>query len=315
MTDEEIQYIIAKYGLNFQKTRKELALFGSPERTEYRAVFEDDKGKLYILEEIAAKRLPKKLQICKILQQLKTQNPKLPIEPYLENFYDTQIIFENQKYFQIQPYVVGIKLDREKYLDEAWRGKAAAKFLLELRKTALQCQTETEEFSLKKYVAEIIKTIEKHNPEILPKIQKIVNSLEEDLFQNYEKMPTAFCHGDYHPLNIIWSKKGIANIIDWEFCSEKVELYDAANMVGCLGMENPETLKKPIVKNFITDLKRSNLFATESWNNFPTLILALRFAWLSEWLRFKDQKIIQMEINYMQLLLENQANFQRIWEI
>ena len=44
----------------------------------------------------------------------------------------------------------------------------------------------------------------------------------------------AFAHGDYHPLNVIWTKAGIAAVIDWEFSGLKPEMYDAAILVGCL---------------------------------------------------------------------------------
>jgi len=40
----------------------------------------------------------------------------------------------------------------------------------------------------------------------------------------------AFCHGDYHPMNIIWSADDIKCVIDWEFSEYKSEIYDAANI-------------------------------------------------------------------------------------
>jgi aminoglycoside phosphotransferase (APT) family kinase protein len=48
----------------------------------------------------------------------------------------------------------------------------------------------------------------------------------------YEKWrgPVAFCHGDYHPMNIIWSADDIKCVIDWEFSEYKSEIYDAANI-------------------------------------------------------------------------------------
>jgi homoserine kinase type II len=141
----------------------------------------------------------------------------------------------------------------------------------------------------------------------------VAEHLRGGFFEKYEKLPTAFCHGDYHPLNIIWSENGIASVIDWEFCGQKIELYDVANMVSCLGMENPNTLKKQIVIDFISKLKESKVFENESWENFVDLVLAIRFAWLSEWLRFKDANMIQLEIDYMQLLLENRNFLKQLW--
>jgi len=41
------------------------------------------------------------------------------------------------------------------------------------------------------------------------------------------------------------------------------------------------------------------------WQFFPEYLLALRFAWLSEWLRQKDKEMIEMEEAYMKLLVGN----------
>ena len=51
----------------------------------------------------------------------------------------------------------------------------------------------------------------------------------------YEKMPVAFCHGDYHPLNIIWSVDDIQYVIDWEFSGYKKTIYYVPNLIGCVG--------------------------------------------------------------------------------
>jgi len=48
---------------------------------------------------------------------------------------------------------------------------------------------------------------------------------------------------------MILSRTGAEALIDWEFCGLRPEMYDAALVVGCLGMEDPRSLTGDLVKN------------------------------------------------------------------
>ena len=43
------------------------------------------------------------------------------------------------------------------------------------------------------------------------------------------------------------------------------------------------------------------------WQFFPDYVLALRFAWLSEWLRKKDDEMIDLEHAYMKIPVDHMA--------
>ncbi len=129
----------------------------------------------------------------------------------------------------------------------------------------------------------------------------------------YEKLPMAFCHGDYHPLNIIWSADDIKCVIDWEFSGYKSEIYDAANLIGCVGVEDPQSLTGDLIKSFIADMKEAEIISKTSWKYLVEFIIALRFAWLSEWLRRSDTEMIRLELDYMRLLIENKRSLQKGW--
>ena len=128
------------------------------------------------------------------------------------------------------------------------------------------------------------------------------------LYPLYSRLPTGFCHGDYHAVNIIWGAATIHAVIDWEFLGVKPELYDAANMLACLGIEDPAALEGDYVRDFIGTLKGSGLFAAESFRVLPDLMIGLRFAWLSEWLRKNDEDMIQMELDYFEILKERRED-------
>lgn len=121
--------------------------------------------------------------------------------------------------------------------------------------------------------------------------------------------------GDLHPLNAIWNGDKIGAVIDWEFTGIKPDIYDAANLVGCAGIEDPNGLGMPMVMSFINRVKANKLYSDQGWQLFPEYMLALRFAWLSEWLRKKDMEMIEMEQAYMRLLMDNMDVLRVGWEM
>jgi len=137
--------------------------------------------------------------------------------------------------------------------------------------------------------------------------------LKKEFFKVHDKLPIAFCHGDYHPLNVIWGEKSIRKVIDWEFMGYKPEIYDVANMIGCLGMEEPKSLISGIVGSFVRELRKKDFMQLWSWRYLHEFIIALRFAWLAEWLRKDDKEMIELELVYMFLLIDNRRNIERVW--
>jgi len=133
--------------------------------------------------------------------------------------------------------------------------------------------------------------------------------------KEHDTLPVAFCHGDYHPLNIIWQGDAIAAVIDWEFCGIKAEIYDAANLIGCIGMEHPSGLTDKLSIAFITHMREMSSISDRSWSLFPEFVIALRCAWLAEWLRTKDGEMIDLEETYMNLLIEHIDRLRGAWEL
>lgn len=95
----------------------------------------------------------------------------------------------------------------------------------------------------------------------------------------------------------------------------KPEMYDAALLVGCLGMEHPRFLNGDFVLGLLGFLKKNAPYSPESWAVFFDLVLSLRFAWLSDWFRRSDPEMIELETVYLGLLLENRDFFIRNWRL
>jgi homoserine kinase type II len=60
-------------------------------------------------------------------------------------------------------------------------------------------------------------------------------------------------------------------------------------------------------------MKKAKIISKTSWMYLLEFIVALRFAWLAEWLRRKDTEMISLELDYMQLLIDNKNVLQKTW--
>jgi homoserine kinase type II len=228
---EILQAVADCWHVRLKKLRHDISIQGSPERSVFRVVFEDENGKLFVLEQVPSKSLDLKRKIAATLDFLSKKN-LARIQPYLADKKRNHVIKYKNGFWQMIPFVPGVLLDREKYVHEKWRGPVLANFLIELHRKSygLPFFDPSKAFSLKDYVYKLIHYINLYNKNIVSDIKDVTCFLEKDFMPAYEKLPVAFCHGDYHPMNIIWSADDIKCIIDWEFSGYKSEIYDAANI-------------------------------------------------------------------------------------
>ncbi|MDY6896124.1 MAG: phosphotransferase, partial [Thermotogota bacterium] len=152
------------------------------------------------------------------------------------------------------------------------------------------------------------------NPREYQKLKPVYDQLSSDFFKHYEIIPNSFCHGDYHPLNILWNIDSIRAVIDWEFLGEKIEIYDMANLLGCIGIEEPLGLVNDLALTFIKRLKDSEIISEIGFHYLLDCVMAIRFAWLAEWFRHFDQDMIQLEIDFLHLLDKNKLLIKEKWD-
>jgi homoserine kinase type II len=311
---ETLQTVADRWHVRLKKLRHDISIQGSPERSVFRVVLEDENGKLLVLEQVPPKSFDLKRKIARTLDFLSEKNLAC-IQPYLADEKGKHVIKYKNGFWQMIPFVPGVLLDRGKYMYEKWRGPVLANFLIELlrKSNGLPFFDPSKAFSLKDYVYKLIRDINLYNKNIVSNIKDVACFLEKDFMPSYEKLPVAFCHGDYHPMNIIWSADDIKCVIDWEFSGYKSEIYDAANLIGCVGVEDPQSLTGDLIKSFIAEMKEAGIISKTSWKYLVEFIVALRFAWLSEWLRRRDMEMISLELDYMRLLIENKSSLQKAW--
>ncbi|WP_028316831.1 phosphotransferase [Desulfatibacillum aliphaticivorans] len=303
LNNQPIEIVVKAYGLQLSRLRTDLPLDGSPERSLERIAVEDEQGGLFLLEALKPETVDRKVSIAAALEALSLAGLK-DLAPYLPHKDGGHILSQEEGHFQLSLYIKGTPLPRPEYLDQAWRGRAMAGFLVKLRRTwnkAGLTPEASDDFSLQDFVPDLVRKISARDPQLLKRISPAL-SLAEDFLPVLKDLPLGFCHGDFHPVNVIWGEESIRAVIDWEFCGMRPEMYDVALMIGCAGIEHPPAVSWNYVGAFLIELWKSGIFQKESWENLFPLMLLIRFAWLSEWLRGQEDAMISLEIDYLNFL-------------
>jgi homoserine kinase type II len=308
--------ILCPWGLEFKEERPEYPLAGSPERSLFRTVIEDAGARLFVLEKIDPRVVDRKREIAEAVEYL-TEQGLAGVHPYLRNRDGDFITKAAGSFWQVSPFIDGVELQRPEYTLDAWRGKALARFLIDMKgkSEGIPFGSPGRPFSIAEFTRDLIIRMTRHNPERAAAVQKVYDHLEKHLFPAHDRLPVAFCHGDPHPVNVIWGDSEIRGVIDWEFSGYKPEIYDAALVAGCIGMEDPASLAGPLVMAFIQGLRGAGCFDASGFVVLPEFVIALRFAWLSEWLRKKDVDMVEQETDYLHLLLDGRDGLRRAWAL
>lgn len=315
-TDNSIINAAALWDLDVRGVRKDIEICGSPERCEFRCVIECSDDKLYVIERLNEEEIRLKQRIISSLNYLSDQG-LAGINPYTASPSGDYVVKYNNKFWQISRFVSGTPLKRPEYVFDQWRGNILADFLIDLRRkaSAMPGFENKSPFSIVAFIDTLSRQIKMYEPALQKEILPIVDFLQKDFIKTHDMLPSCFCHGDFHALNVIWSDIGINAVIDWEFSGIKPDIYDAANMIGCIGIENPDALAGPLAADFVRRLRQAAIISDQSWRILPEFIVAIRFAWLSEWLRHSDHEMIDLEMVYMNLLINNANDLKQIWGI
>jgi homoserine kinase type II len=313
--DHAVEDVLGAWGIRLGRIRGDIPIAGSPDRCEFRTVVEDVGANLFVLENVRPADIPHKRKIARALAFLAGNGLSL-VRPFLSAGSDEYLAFRDNTAWLLSPYVQGVPLQRPEYAFEGWRGPVLADFLIELRERSREVPEyeRSTPFSIVAFIRDFARIVERRETLLYPRLRPALAHLEEGFMTVHDRLPVRFSHGDYHPLNVVWSESGIRAVIDWEFLGLKPELYDAAMMIGCLGMEDPPCLTQNLVFEFVKRLKEAHPAAETSWAYLFDLVLALRFAWLSDWLKRSDGEMIELETVYIELLLRSRLTLIRSWE-
>lgn len=313
-TDDRISEIVSSWNLKFRKSRPEINIAGSPERAAYRMVIEDERCALWVLEAIPSAWTEHKARISQTLAFLRERGMRT-VHPYLMSADNKSLVPHGEYHWQVRPYVGGLPLPRPSYVLDGWRGKACADFLADLQEKARDMAglDRRKAFSMTGFIHAMSGTMERQDPGVHARLGLAFDFIEGEFARLEGGLPIRFCHGDFHPLNVVWSANGIESVIDWEFLGPKPEVYDMANLIGCVGFEDPAGLNKGFVMEFVSQTRKAAAVSDPCWEILPEWVVAIRFAWLSDWLRRRDEEMVNLEVAYIDLLIDNRKALKDIW--
>ena len=309
-------WLYDQWSITLGRVRNDIPIEGSPERTLSRVVIEDNQKRLFLLEKFARQKCPLRDKVARAVDYLNS-NGLFQAAAYRKSRTGEFLPEFKANCFQISEFFFSTNIERPAYLHSREIGDAFARFLLDMKQAAqgIEHIVRPQPFSIKTYIYDLFRQMKAHDPDVHDRFFPVLCFLEQEFMDIHDDLPTAFCHGDLHPLNVIWEGSGIKAVIDWEFTGFKLDIYDAANLLGCAGIEDPNGLGQAMVMTFLNRLKRAAFFSEKCWHWFCEYLIALRFAWLSEWLRKKDTRMIDMEADYLNLLVENIDILKKGWGI
>ncbi len=299
-------WIYAQWGIVVQSHDPEADVTGSPERTVSRAVFTDQRGERYLIEKFDPGRKPVRQTVAEAVNFLERKGLDQALGYAVTREGEFLPVYGGGC-FQLSRYLDNSGIQRPEYLESSRIGKNFARFLIRLGNAAsgIRQVVRLSEFSIDRYIYQLFQRMKIHDPEVCSRFVPVLEFLEKRLMPELDSLPQDFSHGDLHPLNVIWNGEEIRAVIDWEFTGIKPQIYDLANLVGCAGIEDPNGLGMGMVMTVIQTVREAGIYHDAGWAVFPEYMIALRFAWLSEWLRNKDREMIEMEHTYLNLLVDN----------
>ena len=305
--------LLSLWGLAPARPRTDLFLPGSPDRCVTRLAVEDTDGRVWMLEQLRPGQWDRRERIGVLLNRLAEAGLPVPAyRPSLEKAFAPEA--DGQAY-QLSPFIPGTPLPQPEFIEDADRGADLGRFLADLRShDGLAAPFRNEpELVLEDYINELMAALRTRGPEVYEALLPVLPVLAP-LFEAWPRLPRSLCHGDFHPLNVIWSGTGVAAVIDWEFSGIRPALFDAANCLGCVGIEDPTALVRGLAPALLRELNDRDGLDDQSFSLLPELLLALRFAWMSEWLRRQDTEMIEIELRYMRLLANSLDSLLPAWQ-
>lgn len=292
---------LALWGLPDGRPRTDIDLPGSPERCVQRTAVEDGTGTVWMMERLHPGQFDRRERIGRTLAALSRTG--LPVPAYVPDAHGNHTVECDGYHWQLSPYVAGDPLPRPDFIDHAERGRSLGEFVARLHRAGSSIREfdAVPRIVLEDYVNELMAAMAPRQPEIHAALEPVV-AASAPLFEAWPDLPTALCQGDFHPLNVIWRGTQVAAVIDWEFTGIRPALFDVANCLGCVGIEDPSALVNGLAPALLATLRDTDCLDETSLSLLPEMIMAMRFAWISEWLRKQDREMAELEVRYMRLL-------------
>jgi homoserine kinase type II len=295
-----LREVAQRFSVHIKQLLPRVAIQGSPERSRFRIVVEAAGQQRYLVEQIEPAQQQRREQIASFLDTLAAAAVK--VIPYCRTAQGEAVLAFDGSFWMVSTWLRGQQPDRATLWQESWRGEALGAFLLSLHQASASITDPAPPFNLPDYIDSLLRTIHRHHPRVGASLAASIAFVKDGLYGEYERLPKGFCHGDSHPLNMLWDSQGIVAALDWEFCGIKPRLYDRALLYGCVGVEHPQAIGGRCLEALGSVVQRQMGPTALEQRLFAPLAVGLRFGWLAEWLRREDWEMVDFELNYMRHL-------------
>ena len=300
------------FGLDLARLRPDLPLPASPERCALRAAAQDARGGLWVLERLLPGQRARRETVARVQRALAAAGLE-GVPAWLPARAGGHVAVAGGSHWQVAPFVPGDPLPRPAYVEDPGRGAALARFLGAMRAASAPALAHAVPAAdLPAFARALRATLGRTRPALGAVLDPVLAALAP-LFEAWPDLPQGLAHGDFHPLNVIWRGQGLAAVVDWEFTGRGPDLYDAANLLGCVGSEDPSALGRGLCAALLAGLREGGVLRADNAPWLHPLLLAVRLAWLSEWLRKDDREMLDMELAYLDLLARSRAALERAW--
>ncbi|MGE4296417.1 MAG: phosphotransferase [Desulfovibrionaceae bacterium] len=307
-----IQAVCEAFGLRGARERADAGIAGSPERSVWRTVVADADGASWVVERLHPGQAARREAVGALLAGLAARGLGV-VAPYRAAPDGAFCLAHAGAAWQVSPFVAGEELPRPGYIWDAGRGEAVGGVLGALAAAATGLGAGLAGGpALPGYVDGLMAVLAAREPGVHARCAAACRCIAP-LCEAWGELPHMLAHGDLHPLNLIWQGGLPVALIDWEFAGPRPELYDAANCIGCVGVEDPAALAKGFVPAFVAALRDLGVLRPDNAQWLMPLVVGLRFAWLSEWLRRRDREMVALELDYLDLLAERAPALVRAW--
>jgi len=308
---------LAAFGLGCVRLRPDLPLAGSPERCVVRLAAQDAEGAVWVLERLRPGQQTRREAVARVQQALAGAG-LAGVPAWLPAYAGGHVAAFGGHCWQAAPFVPGDPLPRPAYVEDAARGTALARFLAAMRAAAHgphaagALAQAAPAADLPAFARELRATVGRTRPALAGALDPVLVALAP-LFAAWAELPRTLAHGDFHPLNVLWRGQDVAAVVDWEFTGLGPDLYDAANLLGCVGSEDPSALGRGLCAALLAGLRAGGVLRADNAPWLHPLLVAVRLAWLSEWLRKGDEEMVDMELAYLGLLTRSREALERAW--
>ena len=303
---------LSPWGLTLGRIRDDILLPGSPERCTSRVAVDDSTGRTWMLEQLKPGQFDSRERIGRTLTTLAKAG--LPVPAYVAT--DGRYCVEQDgAHWQLSPFIFGDPLPQPDFVDDAARGVSLGQFIADMRcvPSASDEFLNVPRFDHEAYANELMAVMAPRRADLHEALLPVLGVLAP-LFDVWHDLPVALCQGDFHPLNVIWNDTQVGAVIDWEFMGLRPVLFDVANCLGCVGIEDPHALVRGLAPALLKTLRDQGQLDPADLALLPEMILGMRFAWMSEWLRKQDEEMAQLEVRYMRLLGNSIDTLLPAWE-